>query len=135
VVIDDVQDLDVGPVGQRPVGDVGLPPLVRHLRLEPHERAPRPLVRLWGDEASSGKHPPDRGNGRSPSMPPVQVDSDRVRPGVKPLIDKELSQFDDLLLDLIGYPVRARPRAPGARFKPCVSLGLEPTHELVDPPP
>jgi putative transposase len=33
VVIDDVQDLDVGAVQEVPVGDVGLPSLIRHRRV------------------------------------------------------------------------------------------------------
>jgi len=35
VVIQHVHDLDLGAVGKPPVGDVGLPALVRQLRLEP----------------------------------------------------------------------------------------------------
>lgn len=45
VIIDHVQDLDIGAAGQAPVGDVGLPALVRHLRLEPDERALGSLLR------------------------------------------------------------------------------------------
>jgi hypothetical protein len=37
VIVDHVQDLDVTPVGELPVGDVSLPALVRHLGLESDE--------------------------------------------------------------------------------------------------
>jgi len=37
VIVDHVQDLHVTPVPQGPVRDVGLPPLVRHVGLEPDE--------------------------------------------------------------------------------------------------
>lgn len=49
---DHVQDLDVGAIGQRPVGDVGLPAFVRLIGLEPDEGASRTFLRLRGDEAS-----------------------------------------------------------------------------------
>jgi hypothetical protein len=37
MVVDQVQDLDLGAVSEPPVGDVGLPALVWHLRFEPDE--------------------------------------------------------------------------------------------------
>ncbi len=50
VVVDHVEDLDLGPGGEAPVGDVGLPPLVGLVGLEPHERAARTFLRLGDDE-------------------------------------------------------------------------------------
>jgi hypothetical protein len=46
VVIEEVEDLDVGAVGQRPVGRVGLPALVGQLGLEATPRALRSLLGL-----------------------------------------------------------------------------------------
>jgi hypothetical protein len=60
VVIDNVQDLDAGPLGETPVGDVELPTLVRLVGFETHVGAARPLVRLGNDESSTSQYPPDR---------------------------------------------------------------------------
>jgi len=49
VVVDDIEDLDVGPVGQAPVGRVGLSQLVGQRGLEPDERRARPRVGLGRD--------------------------------------------------------------------------------------
>ena len=72
VVVDDVEDLHVGAVGERPVGGVGLPALVGQLGLEPPPRALGPLVGLGGDEPPAGQHPPDRRDRRHrPAAAPV----------------------------------------------------------------
>src|SRR6266536_4300702 len=68
VVIDHVEDLDVGLIGELSVGEVGLPSLVGHHRLEPHERALRALLRLGGQrspgETGSASSWPGPGIGR-----------------------------------------------------------------------
>ncbi len=46
VIVDRVEDLDLDARGELPVGDVSLPALVGHGRLEPHERALRSFLRL-----------------------------------------------------------------------------------------
>jgi hypothetical protein len=49
VVIQPGQDLAAGPVGERVVGEVGLPALVRQLGGEPQVKRLRPLGRIRGD--------------------------------------------------------------------------------------
>jgi hypothetical protein len=48
VVVDDVEDLGVAAIGELPVGDVGLPQLVRQVGGEPVPGCAGPLVRLPG---------------------------------------------------------------------------------------
>jgi hypothetical protein len=52
VVVDDVEDLDVSPIAQLPVGDVGLPAFVGLVGFEAHIRALGPLLRLGSDKPS-----------------------------------------------------------------------------------
>jgi len=104
VVIEHVQDLDVGPVREAPVGGVGLPALVRQLGTKAPPGAAGALVGLGDDKAPPGQHPPDRGHrrhllaGLSPPVP-EEVVLDRVRPGVEALLAQGLAQCDDLVLD------------------------------------
>lgn len=51
VVVEPVQDLDVGAVAQVPVGEVGLPGLVRESGFETDERVLRPFAGFRSDEA------------------------------------------------------------------------------------
>jgi len=51
VIVDHVQDLDIGVVRELPVGDVGLPSFVRQIGLESDERGSRSFLGLGGDEA------------------------------------------------------------------------------------
>ena len=61
MVVFDVEDLDLGAVGQLPVGDVGLPAFVWLLGREPLPRRSGSLVRLRGDEPAALQDPPDGG--------------------------------------------------------------------------
>jgi hypothetical protein len=60
VVVEEVENLDVGAVGELPVGGVGLPAFVRLLGREPAPRRPGSLLGLGGDEAAPGQDAPDR---------------------------------------------------------------------------
>ena len=60
VVVDQVEDLDLGVVGEAVVGDVELPALVRGVRAKALIAAFRAFVRLRGDESAGGQDPPDR---------------------------------------------------------------------------
>ena len=64
VVVQERQDLHVGAVGQGPVGEVGLPALVRQVRLEPQVGALGSLARLRSDQ-------PVRGSGSARSSSPT----------------------------------------------------------------
>jgi hypothetical protein len=135
VVVDDVEDLHVGAVGQLPVGDVGLPAFIRHLRGEPHIRRPRSFLRLRGDAPPAGQDPPDRRDRRRLTVPLTQVEGDGRRPGVQALLGQPLAQLDDLLLHGGRCPLRARPRPPRPRLKTRLPVGLEPANKSDHPPP
>ena len=78
VIVDRVEDLGVLTVGELPVGDVGLPQLVRQLRFEADQGAAGPLLRLGNDQPFAPQDPPDRprrGN-RQPSLLEVVRDRD-----------------------------------------------------------
>ena len=104
MVVDHVQDLDLGPVGELPMGEVGLPPFVGHGGLEPDERAPRSLLRLRSDEAPPAEDPPDRGHrwDHGLRVALAQVVRDRVGTGIQSLVRQLLAQLDDLLLHGLG---------------------------------
>lgn len=82
VVVDQVENLDVSPVGQAPVGRVGLPELVRQGRLEADERESRPLVRLRGDQPVAPKDAPYRRRRGNRLEAAAEMVGDRRRPGV-----------------------------------------------------
>ena len=104
VVIEHVQDLDLGPVFETPVGDVLLPTLVGHSGLESDVRAPRPLLGLRGDEAATGKDPPDRRDRRAGPAALLEVVGDRVGPGIEALIRQPFAELDDRVLDRLRGP-------------------------------
>jgi hypothetical protein len=59
VVVEEVEDLDVGAVGQLPVGSVDLPHLVGEVGLEAYEGAAGALLGLGNDAAVAGEDAPD----------------------------------------------------------------------------
>ena len=117
MIVDHVQDLHLRAAAKTPMGDVGLPALVRHRGFKPHERAPRPLLRLGGDKAPARKDPPDRRDGGGGSVPLGQVIGDRVGTGIQPLVGKRLAELDDLVLQGFSDALRTAPRPPGARLE------------------
>jgi hypothetical protein len=105
VVVDDVQDLDLAPVGQSYVGDVHLPAFIGQFGSEVDVGGLRTLVRLRGDKASSLEHPPDgrRGGDLGPPVRPAQVDPYRLGSGVEARPDELLSDADDLVLVAVDH--------------------------------
>lgn len=102
VVVDDVQDLDLGAGGQPHVGHVHLPALVGQLGAEADVGALRALVGLGGDEAPGLEYPPDRGDGGNDSpAQPGEVHPDRLSPGVIAGLDQLLAHTDDVVLEAV----------------------------------
>ena len=109
MIIDHVQDLDLGAAGEPPVGDISLPALVRHLGTEPDEGAPGSLLGLRGDEPPARQDPPDRRDRRDHilAVTPAQVDRDRVGSGIHAEIGELLAELHDLILDRLRGAARA----------------------------
>jgi hypothetical protein len=82
VIIEPGQDLSAGAVGERVVGEVGLPASVRLLGLESDVGRFRPFPRLGGDQATGGQVPADRRRRDCDLVIVVQMPGDRIRPGV-----------------------------------------------------
>ena len=102
MVVDDVEDLEEGPVAQGHVGDVGLPALVGQLGREAPPRALGPLVGLGGDEAPGLEHPPDGRDRRHLSLALGQVVVNGHRPRVEAVVGQLLAQGHDRLLVATG---------------------------------
>lgn len=117
MVIENVQDLYIGPVPKGPVGDVCLPPFVGLVGFEPNERAPGALLRLGGDEPPAGEDPPDRGRRRGDPSTLLNVVGDGVRPGVQATFLELFSQPDDLFFYVEGCLLRIAVWAAGAWCK------------------
>ena len=107
VVVEDVQDLDVGAVGELPVGGVGGPHLVGLFGLEAQVAALGALVRLRGDEPAGGQDPPDRADRRSRAVALLKVERDGGRAGLMAIAVELFADRDDLLLDRSGGLLRA----------------------------
>ena len=131
VVVEPVDDLRVRPAGQGPVGEVGLPALVRLGRLEAQVGGPGPLAGLGGDQPGGVQDPADR-RGRGDVQPGLlQVPGDGDRPGVPAGRGQLEAGLDDELADLVLRRLRAalRPAGPGLdRLQPA---RLVPGHETV----
>jgi hypothetical protein len=110
MVIQPGQDLGIGPAGERVVGEVGLPALVRLLSGEPDAGRLRPLARLRGDQPSPHQVPADRSRRHGELMVVTQVPADRVRPGIQALPGQLLAQGNDQIgggvADRIGRGLR-----------------------------
>jgi len=83
VVIEPAQDFGAGAAGQRVVGEISLPALIRQLGFKPQVGRLRPLARLRGHQPGPGQVAAD-GRRRHPDpMVVFQVPADRARPGVQ----------------------------------------------------
>ena len=115
VVVEPADDLDLGPVREAPVGEVGLPELVGRGRLEADRGAARALVRLGHDEARCVEDAPDRRGRRNRQLLASKMPADRRRTGVEAAGDKLGSELDDPVTHLPGRPLRAAMWAPRLR--------------------
>jgi hypothetical protein len=92
VIVEPGQDLGAGAAGEWVVGEVGLPALVRHVRLEPDAGRLRPLGRGGSDQPGPGQVPADGGGRHRQLVVVLQVPGDGVRSGVQALPGKVCAQ-------------------------------------------
>jgi hypothetical protein len=135
VVVDEVDDLHAGPVGQGPVRHVRLPGLIRQRRREPDVARTRPLLRLRCDEAAALEDPPDRAHRRDRVVAARQMPVDRHRPGIEAAFGQLFAQQHDLVLELDRCRRRRRPRPSRPRHQAGIALGPVAGQQLVDPAP
>jgi hypothetical protein len=102
VIVEDVEDLHVGVIGQRPVSDVQLPAFVGLFGGEADVAAFGAFVWLGSDEASGAQDPPDRRHRGAFTVALLKVSGDRGRAGLMSVAFKVLAQRDDLVLDVFG---------------------------------
>ena len=107
VVVENVQDLHIGAVGEMPVGGVGLPAFVGLVGAEPVPGGSGSFLGLRGDEPAPGEDPPDRGDRRHRRDPGRgEVGGDGLAAGVEALLGQGLAEPDDLVLQLQADRVR-----------------------------
>ncbi len=133
VVIEPGQDLGVRAVGERVVGEVGLPALVRHVCLEPDVGRLRPLGRARGDQSGPAQVPADGRSRHFELVAVLQAPGDGLRPGVQALPGQFLAQPDDQVGRLVADRGRGGLRPPGPRLERCLALGLVAVQQRVDP--
>ena len=99
VVIDQVEDLDVGAVREGSVGDVALPAFVGLDGFEADVGALGSLVGLGSDEPAVGEDPPDRRGRRAGAVAALEMERDRGRAGLMAGSCQVLAELDDLVLN------------------------------------
>jgi hypothetical protein len=95
VVIDQVQDLDLGAVGQVPEGKVALPELIGEVRLKPIEGCLGTLVGLGDDEPLALEDTPDAGARRQLGEAFGEVMEDGLGAGVEAGAGRLPSELED----------------------------------------
>ena len=134
VVVEPVQDLDLGPVGQAPMGEVGLPQLVWGGGLEAVPRAARALARLRRHQPGGVEDAPD-GRARRDAQPLTpEVPGDGERTSVEATGGELGAQRDDTFADMVRCPAGAGPRAARARINGLEATVAVPAQEPVQVP-
>jgi hypothetical protein len=108
MVVEPVEDLDVGLVCQAPVRDVGLPGLVGLGCLKAGVGGPRALARLSDDEPGLGEDPADRRRRGRVEAFLLEVPGDRQGPGIRAVAGQFASQLDDPCSDEVRGRGRMR---------------------------
>ena len=134
MVVEPADDLDLAPVGEAPVREVGLPDLVGRRGLEPDPGAARALARLGHDEAGGVEDAPDGRGGRNGQAVALQVPRDGRRARVKTTCGELDPETDDPATHLVGCPVRARAWPPGPRLEVVETTIAVPPQEAVKMP-
>ena len=102
MVVEEVEDLDVGAGGEAVVGEVGLPHLVGELGLEPGVGRFRAFLRVGGDVSMAGQDAPHRRRRHRDVVVLGEVPAQGVRAGVEALLDQLLAQPQYQILHLGG---------------------------------
>lgn len=116
VVVEPVEDLDVGAVGQVPVGEVGLPALVGLCGFEASVGGPGSLPWFGHDRAGVMEDSADGGCGGRGVSALGQVPHDGDRAGVEAVVGQLQPQLDDQIAHLVAGRARVGPRSPGLRI-------------------
>jgi hypothetical protein len=136
MVVENVQDLYLGPVGEPPVSDIGLPAFVGLLGAEPVPAGPGPFLRLTDHKPAPRQDPPDRGDRRHRGdAADLKVCSDSLGARVQTILGQLLTQPHDLVLHPQIDRVRIGMRAAGPRFERRLAVGLEAVDEFLHPDP
>jgi len=134
VVVDLVQDLDLGPIAEGPVGDVELPAFVGLIGLEADVGALGALVGLGGDEPAPGQDPPDRRDRRRLGHAALQVEPDGLGAVVMAQLVELFAYGHDLVLEGLRDPLRAPVRSTGSGLQPGFAFGHKALHQDLNPP-
>lgn len=140
VVVEPGQDLGVGAlaghrVGQRVVGEVGLPAFVGQVGLEADVGRAGSLLRGRGDHPGAGQVAGDGGRRDRDGVVVGQVPADGVWSGVQPLGGQVLAQTHDQVDRGRVGPVRARAGPARAWLERRLTLGPVAGQELEQPRP
>ena len=133
MVVDEVQDLHTGAVGQGPVGEVGLPHLIGLGGGEAALRGMGPLMRFRDHGACGAQDPVDRRPGRRSEAFAFEVRGDGLGPGVEPFTGQLGAQGKDAGPDRPAGGLRVDAGSARAGLEARVALGRVPGKEFVDP--
>jgi hypothetical protein len=116
-----------------PVGEVGLPALVRQVGLEPQVGALGPLARLGRDQPVAGQDPPDRRHRRDGRSVALQVGVECVGAGIQARFGQLLPESDDPSHGVIVGGVRVRPGTGRLLLDRIPAPGPPSGHQLAHP--
>jgi len=133
VVVEPAQDLDMGVIGEPPVGEVGLPAFVGLLGGKPDVGGFGPLLRLRADQPGRAQMPVDRRCPDGQAVMVAQMPGDRRRPVVEAFAGQIGAQGDDQVGGLLGQPGRAGMRPAGAGLECGLALQVVAGHQPADP--
>jgi len=114
VVVEPGHDLDLGAIGELPVGEVGLPDLVGRRGLEPDPGAAWTLPWFGHDEPGGMEDAPDGRGRRDGQAVPLEVPGDGGGTRVETSRDKLPAQGGDPVADDAGGSLRAGVRPAGS---------------------
>lgn len=133
VVIEEVEDLHAGAVGEEPVGDIGLPTFVREVGFEAGVGTLRSFLRLGSDETCLMEDAADGRDRRDRGAVVAQMPGDGLSSGIGALSCEVPAQFNDAFPDRHGGALWSGMRCPAPWGNGRRSAAAVPGHEGVDP--